>query len=289
MKCLVFIIVLCLSSSAAQADILFQDPTGKALNAAFDSLSEKQVKNVSPPDVNKKQYLLGLLYLNGDKEFHVEQDCHKAVELLTDAWEADIADAGHALATMYYHGVCTDKNIGKARELATQAAQEGYILAERMLGRAYWGREWEKLYPRDMNKAVLWLSKAGNAGDRQSAANLAYIYREGLGVKTDENKSFLWLKKAVFAKYTEAKGIGFTSLAEYYEKGMGTEVNLVKAYKYYDLTGTAGVEGKQRVAKEMTQEQIDEAIRRSRAWQEENNIYLPSYHGLERQADGTYR
>jgi len=289
MKLLIVIIALILSSGIAQAEILFHDPTGKEFGAAIDKLSENELKDLSTPNANRKKLFLGIFYIRGASEFNVEKDCEKAVDLLQDAWESGISDAGYVLATMYYNGVCTDKDIDKTRELASQAAMEGYILAERMVGRAYWGREWEKLYPRDMNKAILWLSKAGNAGDRQSAANLAYIYREGIGVKKDEKKSFSWLKKAVFAKYTEAKGIGFSSLAEYYEKGMGTEIDLVKAYKYYDLTGTAGVEGKQRVAKEMTQEQIDEAVRQSRAWQEENNIYLPSYHGLERQADGTYR
>lgn len=288
MKYLIIMMALLLSSNA-QASILFQDPTGKTFGAAIDKISEKEVKDLSTPDANQKKLFLGIFYVKGAPELNIEKDCKKSIDFLQDSWKNGITDAGYALATMYYNGVCTDKNLDQARELATQAAQEGYILAERMLGRAYWGREWEKLYPRDMKKAVLWLSKAGNAGDRQSAANLAYIYREGIGVKKNEKKSFSWLKKSVFARYTEAKGIGFSSLAEYYEKGIGTKKDLVKAYKYYDLSGTAGVEGKQRIAKQMTKEQINEAIRQSRAWQEENSIYVPSYYGLKHQADGSYR
>ncbi|MCK0746827.1 tetratricopeptide repeat protein [Chromohalobacter nigrandesensis] len=288
MKRLIFIMVLCLSSSV-QADILFQDPTGKAFGAAIDKLSEEELKDLSTSDANRKKLFLGIFYIKGAPGFHVEKDCEKAVDFLQDAWESDITDAGYSLATMYYNGVCTDKDIDKARELATQAAQEGYILAQRMLGLAYVGEKWEELYPYDVEKGIYWLSKAGNAGDGRSSGQMAYMYRKGEGVSRDDKKSFLWLKKSVFNKYEKGINIGFHILAERYEKGMGTEKDLVKAYKYYDLSGTAGAEGKQRVAKKMTQEQIDEAIRQSRTWQEEHNTYVPSYHGLERQADGAYR
>lgn len=273
MKRWIFMMVLCLSSSV-QAEVLFQDPTRKAIEEAFDQLSEKEVKDVSPPNASKKQYLLGLLYLNGDKEFHVERNCPKAVELLTQSWKADIADAGHALATMYYHGVCVEKSIEKARELANETAQDGYILAQRMLGLAYVGDKWGKLYPYDIDQGIYWLRKAGNAGDRQAAAHLAGMYDRGDGVPKDEKKYFEWLKKAVFTKFEKGNIAGFPALAESYENGKGTEKDLLKAYKYYDLSGTAGAKGKQRISKKMTQEQIDEALRQSQDWQEENNVQV---------------
>lgn len=175
---------------------------------------------------------------------------------------------------MYYNGDCVDKDITRSRRLITETAQEGFILSQRMLGRAYWGEEWQEIGPKDMDKAVYWLSKAGDAGDTQSAGNLAYIYKSGDGVSIDNSKSFYWIKKSAFSKFEPDGGVGFTALAEYYEKGIGTKVNLIKAYKYYDLYGSAGVEGKQRVAKEMTQEQIDEATRLSEQWQKENNVEI---------------
>jgi len=274
MKRLIIVVMLFLFSSGAQAEILFQDPTGKALNDAFDSLSEKEVKDISLPGIGRKKYLLGLLYLNGDKEFRVEKNCEESFKLLNDASKRGISDAKYALATMYYHGVCTKKNINQARGLSTQAAQEGYILAQRMLGLAYVGEKWEELYPYDLEEGIYWLRKAGNAGDGRSAGQLAYMYRKGEEVPRDDKKSFVWLKKGIFNKYEKGSGIGFPVLAERYEKGVGTEVDLVKAYKYYDLIGTAGIESKQRISKKMTQEQIDEALRQSQAWQEEHNVQI---------------
>ncbi|WP_280541352.1 tetratricopeptide repeat protein [Chromohalobacter sp. 11-W] len=282
MKYLIFSIVLCLSSSV-QADILFQDPTGKAFGAAIDKLSEEEVKDLSTTDANRKKLFLGIFYIKGAPEFHIEKDCEKAVDFLQDAWEKDITDAGYTLATMYYNGVCTEKNINKARELATQTAQEGFILAQRMLGLAYVDEKWAKLYPYDVEKGIYWLSKAGNAGDRESAGQLSYMYDKGEKVPQDQKKSFSWLKKGVFNKYEKRNRSGFSILAESYEKGIGTEVDLIKAYKFYDLTGTAGAEGKQRVAKKMTQEQIDEALRQSQEWQKEHNVQVGG--GFIRRAD----
>ncbi|MGM0954255.1 MAG: tetratricopeptide repeat protein [Pseudomonadota bacterium] len=274
MKRLVFMMVIFLSVNVAQAKILFQDPTGKVLNAAINKLSEESVKDFSTPNVGRKKFFLGLFYIRGAPEFHIEKDCKKSIDFLQDSWGKGIADAGYTLATMYYNGICTVKNVDKARDLATQAAQEGYILAQRMLGMAYVGEKWEKLYPYDVDKGIYWLTKAGNAGDRESAGQLSYMYEKGEEVPQDEKKSFSWLKKGIFNKFEPRNRIGFPLLAESYEKGVGTEVDLIKAYKYYDLIGTAGVKSKQRISKKMTQEQIDEALRQSQAWQEEHNIEI---------------
>ena len=273
MKCWVMMFFLFLSA-AVRAEVLFEDPTDRALITAFENLSEEEVKDVSGPSVGKKEYMLGFLYLNGDDQFNIEKDCQRAVSLLTNAWEKRISDAGYLLATMYYHGVCADKDIDGARKLAAKAAQDGYILAQRMLGMAYLGKSWQELYEKDVDKAIYWLSKAGDAGDRVSAGQLSYMYSNGVYVTQDKEESFIWLRKGIFNRYEEGRIASFPVLAETYEKGEGTEIDLIKAYKYYDLSGTAGVKAKQRISKQMTQEQIDEALRQSQAWQEEHNVQI---------------
>ncbi|GHB31331.1 tetratricopeptide repeat protein [Salinicola rhizosphaerae] len=272
-----FIIVLLffLFPLDANARILFQDPTGKALNEAYEGFSESSLKSLKGADLGAKEYLLGLLYLNGDKEFDVEKSCKKSVSLLSKAWDSGVVDAGYSLATLYYKGACVEKDIKKARALAEKTAEEGYLLSQRMVGRAYWGREWGDLFPKNMDKAIYWLGRAGGSGDSQSAGNLSYIYRGGHGVPKNEKKSFCWISKAAFSKFEKDDfGVSFSLFAKYFENGIGTDVDLVKAYKYYDLGGSAGVEGKQRVAKKMTQEQIDEAIRQSQEWQKEHNVQV---------------
>ena len=82
---------------------------------------------------------------------------------------------------------------------------------------------------------------------------------------------------------------GFRGLAAFYEKGIGTDIDLVQAYKYYDLLSPGSVPDKARLEAQMTPEQIREAIRLSRQWQEEHNIFVSSYYGLEYQEDGTFQ
>lgn len=271
---LILVLFLSLAANVAYAEIIFNDPTGREFNEAYSQFSESRLKDLNGDDKHLKEYLLGVLYVNSDQEFGVKKDCHKAVSLLKKAWGAEVVDAGFTLATMYYDGVCVNKDLAKVRSLAADTAEDGYILSQRMLGRAYWGRAWKDLYPKDMEKAIFWLSKAGDAGDTQSAGALSAIYRKGVGVEIDEKKSFYWARESAFSKYEPGKIINFFYLAGYYEKGVGTNVDLVNAYKYYDLSGTAGIESKKRIAKEMTQEQIDEATRLSEQWQKENNVEI---------------
>ena len=82
---------------------------------------------------------------------------------------------------------------------------------------------------------------------------------------------------------------GFRGLAAFYEKGIGTDIDLVQVYKYYDLLSPGSAPDKARLEEQMTPEQIREAIRLSRQWQEEHNIFVPSYYGLEYQEDGTFQ
>lgn len=107
-------------------------------------------------------------------------------------------------------------------------------------------------------------------------------------VDKDLDESFKWVEKGLYAKY-DTSGIAPYIAAEYYEKGWGVDKNLVLAYKYYDLSGTAGSKGKSRVSKNMSDAEIEEAIKQSRAWQEEHNTFVPSYYGLKHQSDGSYR
>ncbi|KFF47622.1 hypothetical protein GY26_19290 [Gammaproteobacteria bacterium MFB021] len=257
-------------STMVEAEILYQDPTGKTLNQAFKKYSEEEIKDISGS--REKEYLLGLLYLSGDNGFDVRQSCAKAKALLSSAWHKNVVDAGYSLGVMSYNGDCVKKDVDRSRKLIEKTAEEGFVLSQRMLGRAFWDEEWKNLVPKDMDKAIYWLGKAGDGGDTQSAGNLAYIYKVGDGVPVDDVKSFCWARKSAFSKYEPDGGVGFTSLAEYYENGIGTQVDLVKAYMYYDLYGSMGVRDKQRLAKKMTQKQIDEAIRQSQEWQKEHNV-----------------
>ncbi|MQM39524.1 hypothetical protein KBTX_03552 [wastewater metagenome] len=272
----------------AQAEVLFDDPTDDTLNDVIGGASCDTIDSWATDDSARSQYLTGIVTLNGERRCGIERDNERSAAFLKKAWEKGAADAALTLGLMYYGGYGVEKNNEKAVELLVASAKGGHVRAQRELGWAYRGQEMQDVFDEEIDKAVCWLEKAGHAGDRSAAYALSWIYGGEEGVERNEDKMFYWAKVSSEAKYGDAT-TGFNLLARYYEKGIGTERDLVLAYKYYDLNGTAGVEGKARVAKKMTQDQIKKAIRLSRRWQETHHIYFPSYRGLKHQPDGSYR
>lgn len=276
---IILILFLLTFSILVNAEILYQDPQFKELNTAINQYTKEElITGLKEKDL-ERTYILGFLYLDGDKEKNIKRNCSKAKKLLSYSADSGIVDAEFMLATMYSHGLCVKKNLEKSRHYLESSANKGYLLSEKSLGQAYWKDQGIELYPQDMNKAIYWLSRAANHGDKESAGNLSYIYLNGInGVDKNDKKAFEWkYKSAHSSKYFDGDGSNFPEFAKFYEKGIGTDKDLVQAYKYYTLSGSAGSEGKHRVAKEMTPEQIEEGQRLAREWMDKHGVYVPSY------------
>nr|WP_300308138.1 tetratricopeptide repeat protein [Halomonas sp.] len=238
--------------------------------------------------VKKSQYLLGILYMNGSSSQEIEKDDAKSLEYLKESWDNGVSDAGLPLASIYYNGSSVEEDNELALCYLKKSAKLGFLRSQRELAKAYLGEKWEGLVKKDIPTGIEWLERAANSGDLVSASYLADFYYQGEIVEKDLNLAFDWLVKASESKYGSDINT-FDWMAKFYEEGIGTEVDLVQAYKYYDLTGTSGSDDKERLSDKMTQDQIDEAIRLSREWQEKHNTFVPSYDGLEHQPDGSFR
>lgn len=277
----------------AHSASLFQDPRRDDFDALLETYDKKDVSCVPScnKDNDKKSYIVAVLSLsNGYNRIDVPKNCSFAVKVLSDLWDNDINDAAYELSRMYYHGVCVDVNLERSKDLLLASANNNYVPSQKLLGKSYWREETlGRLYSKDNEKAVFWLSKSAASGDAESAAMISAFYRKGIYFKKDPVKSFYWINKAFNSKYGSGLGAYTLDLADFYENGYGTEQDLVLSYKFYDLSGTAGNDGKNRIAKDMTEIEIQEAIRQSRAWQEEHNTFVPSYYGLQHQSDGSYR
>ncbi|NRB55068.1 MAG: sel1 repeat family protein [Salinicola sp.] len=107
-----FVIVLALFvPGVSWGEVLFQDPTGKALSNAIANLPDKVLEEISPQDLGLQQYLMGLFYIKGAPEFRVEKNCRKAVSSLQSAWQNGVSDAAYTLSTMYYNGICVSRDL----------------------------------------------------------------------------------------------------------------------------------------------------------------------------------
>ncbi|WP_110644147.1 tetratricopeptide repeat protein [Salinicola sp. CPA57] len=271
MRMLVALIIL-LWSMNALATTLYNDPTSEDLRDKLRDISflEIDAKVQKSPEEN---YLLGMIYLSGSKRHEVPMDRHKALLMLESSWVQDIADAGYALFTIYYYGLGVEKNYETARNYLKKSAGMGYSLSQRSLGYAYYGHKYSEIAEADYKKALFWYECAAEQGDKTSALAIAEIYYLGRGVDKNNKKAFEWLLRSSKLEYGSPTA-SFASLAKFYEEGIGTDIDLVQAYKYYDLQGSAGAEGKQRLSKQMTKEQIEEARRQSLEWQKEHNVRI---------------
>ncbi|WP_404983823.1 tetratricopeptide repeat protein [Cobetia marina] len=284
--CSLFLLIFI--SCATQADILHQDNDTNSFDddySSFDYISLSTKENRTPVE----SYYLGIAYLrNYDHVLEAKNNC-KAFENFEFAADNNIVDAIFVLGTMYYNGACVERDVDKAGELFIEAGSKGYVQAQALLARAYWGENTRDLFVTDLAEAKKWLKKAAENGDAPSAIGLAYFYEHGLAGDENPSLAFKWRLKASSLPYGEFSLGYFQPLGRYYEKGYGTEVDLIQAYKYYDLSGSIGGAGRSRLSKKMTNEQIAEARQQSRQWQEEHRHFNPGYNGLQRQSDGSYR
>lgn len=283
MKKIFFIVFFLAFSPLISAEVIFPK-TGERGDAYYAQDVEKSLKMAEDGCV-RFQYLVGVAYLYGFDEQDVTQNTETGLYWLNKAVEQDAAEAYYEIGKAYRYGVGVDIDGDKWEKYVTEAAEQGLPSAYGELMDVY--RDGDKALGIEKNdkKYFQWLKVSAESGHAPSMMNMAISYRYGYDVEVDIDKSFEWLMRAVDEDNLSAQGMA----GEYFEKGLGTEKDLVKAYMMYDLGGTGSNPEKQAVAKKMTEEQIQEAISLSRKWQEEHNNMRPSYYGLQYQEDGSYR
>ena len=135
----------------------------------------------------------------------------------------------HLLASLYYQGHGTAKDIPRAVKLFTDAADQGYRASQANLGLMY--QNGDGVRP-DIQKAISYYTAASVQGDLQSTFNLGQIYRKGSGsVSPDQPKAAKYYRLASERGYLPAAN-------EYgllYAQGHGVEQNYVEAYAWISL------------------------------------------------------
>lgn len=272
MKSIIFFILLLAVSGAISSEPIFdgEDVVDVFENQNFKiNLSKAKNGNV------RAQYLVGIAYLYGLEKEGVSPDQSKSLFWLKRAADQGAAEANSALATIYRDGLGVDRNITKFEAYLAKAGNGGLRSAKLRLLDIYDSGVPALGIEADEERYLYWLRATAEDGVVESMQNLARRYRLGLGVEKNLEKAFEWVKRAV--KLDDA--IVQAYAAEFYEKGIGTEVDMVTAYMLYDLSSGAGREAKDKIARKMTDEQIQEAIARSWQWQVERNSYRPSSDG----------
>jgi uncharacterized protein len=170
--------------------------------------------------------------------------------------------AQYNLAVMYYRGDGVDQNYKEAERLFRLSAKQGYAQAQYFLG--YMISEGKGVHA-DKPEAAKWFRLAAEQGVPLAEFRLAAMYMTGNGTPQDDKEFVYWLKRAA------EHGVPFAqfNLGFMYEVGDGVLQDSIQAYKWFFLCidgERSCVKGIDQVAKEMTQEQINEARRLAKEW-----------------------
>lgn len=140
------------------------------------------------------QFVLGICYYHG---CGIGKNIVKACEWLTKAAEQGNVRAQAKLAEHYYYPEDEkDRDLLLAGRWASQAADAGHPGAQLLLGRMFlFGEQVE----RDPKAAVEWLSPAAEQGESEAMYLLGILTADGVGTKRDWIIALKWLKKAADA------------------------------------------------------------------------------------------
>ncbi|RIB13964.1 hypothetical protein C2G38_2018823, partial [Gigaspora rosea] len=82
---------------------------------------------------------------------------------------------------------------------------------------------------KDVHKAFIYYKKSAEMDDSSGAYNVGNCYLHRIGVEKDEHKAFIYYQKS--AKLGDVRGM--SSFAECYRNGIGIKIDLSKAKHWY--------------------------------------------------------
>lgn len=275
-KYMFYFFIFLFFSAKLHAEILFKGSDHG--NNEFNHIPIPELQAKANRGDIKAKYLLAL-HKTQDK-----QQKEEGIRILEELAATDVLDAAHALYAISKWVDVDSLTPDKALGYLKQSAEGGYDVSQYELAKAYINGAFGK---EDLEKSHYWLEKAAEQGNAKAMTYTAYNYYRGLGVPKNDVKAFEWLMKAY-------NGLGkdfenWKMLGQAYEEGIGTPINLTKAYMCYDQLGTAGIEEKARIAPQMLEEQRAEGLHLSQEWQEKYHSYTMQSLGLKHQKDGSYQ
>ncbi|MDO8881800.1 caspase family protein [Pseudotabrizicola sp.] len=164
----------------------------------------------------------------------VKRDLVKALELFTYAAERGHPEDAYNVGILYRDGEGgVPQDFSRAHEWFEKAAQQDYPSAFDKLGLMAKSGEGEKA---DAEKAAALFARGAELGDSSAMVNLASAYRKGEGVQQDFDQAFGLYRRAAQLRRTSA----YTSLGDIYLKGQGREVDMTEALFWFQLAARQG-------------------------------------------------
>jgi uncharacterized protein len=174
--------------------------------------------------------------------------------------------AGSVAAGPYEDGTAAAErgDYDTAVRLIRPLADQGDSSAQTFLGQLF-----RVVIPPDNAAAASWYSKAAEHGDAFAQGQLGFLYANGLGVTQDHAAAASWYRKAA----NQGRANTQASLGLMYVFGLGVPQDYVTAHMWFDLAAARGnrdaVRDRDKIAAQMTPEQIAEAQKLAREWKPE--------------------
>lgn len=148
----------------------------------------------------------------------VEQGGSAAIEAL---------DFYYSWGKQFFEGAGRNKDVQKAIELFTKAAEAGHIASQELLGDIY---EKGRGVDKNMYQALVWYEKLAEQGAVEQQLKVADIYYFAKGVSVDYKQAVKWYERAAKQGSAEAEyGLGLC-----YENGRGVGKDRIKAIEHYE-------------------------------------------------------
>ena len=210
------------------------------------------------------QFFLGLMYEYGQG---VPQDYKQAVKWYRLAATHGYGAAQNRLGVMYEFGIGVPQDDKQAVKWYRLAAEQGKREAQFNLGLMY---EMGQGVPQDEKEAVKWYRKAAEQGNSEAQYFLGHMYMKGRGVPRDDKEAVKWYRLAAEQGKREAQ----FNLGLMYEMGQGVPQDYVQAHMWVNLASANGdvetVKFRDRLAEEMTPQQLAEAQRLAGQWKKKS-------------------
>lgn len=167
------------------------------------------------------------------------------------------------LGILYENGQGVSRDYKEAANWYRMAAKQGYSDAQENLGSLY---DNGRGVPQDYKEAARWYRIAADQGDPEAQIILGFDYENGRGVPQDYKEAAKWYRLAAEQGKSNAQNV----LGIDYEHGLGVPKDDIQAHMWYNLSAAngwaKGAINRDRIAQELTPEQLAEAQRLALEW-----------------------
>jgi TPR repeat protein len=200
-------------------------------------------------------------------EAYNRKDYATASQLFRPLAEQGDPKAQAVLGLMYMRGQGVPHDDLEAADWFRKAAEQGDSTGEAWLGFSYFVGFGG--VPEDRAEALRWYRKAAKQGNANGEEGLGTMFAAGLIVRHDDEQAAMWFRKAA----EQGDAVAQNDLGAAYEYGHGVPKDFVLAYMWESLASTSELNvafpaglARDRLAKQMTSEQIAQAQRLAREW-----------------------